>query len=278
VYIEAHQGLRGHPKVLKAARLLGLDPAEMIGRLFYLWWWCLDYAPSGDLTSVAADEVEEVVGWSGEAGIFYRALFDCGRVNGSGLLENIDGRIMVHDWDQYGGKLISRKKDDAARKQVTRWSALYPSDGSPMDIQGTSDGSPALDKIREDKIREGIKGGVGATPRDRAISLCIATWNTRFYLVMGGLVQEEMVELAGVLYDAGCSEWWDMALDIAERNGVRSWNYVRKVLQSSLASRRPPGAKRQMSAPVPSGSRTPSSSDVPQSDAEKLRAIKNAGK
>jgi hypothetical protein len=53
-WLESHQSLRDHPKARRLARRLDGLPAS-IGHLHALWWWCLDYAPNGDLTRYQVD-------------------------------------------------------------------------------------------------------------------------------------------------------------------------------------------------------------------------------
>jgi hypothetical protein len=48
-WIESHQELLNHPKTLDLMSLMGWDVDTTIGKLNRFWWWCLDYAPDGDL-------------------------------------------------------------------------------------------------------------------------------------------------------------------------------------------------------------------------------------
>ena len=132
MWIESHQSIRSHPKIKKASRILGVSEAEMIGRLHYLWWWALDYAPDGDVTKYSAEDIESAVDWIGETGKFYQALLDCGFNGHCGLLERIQDDVYIHDWHDYAGKLIDRRAADAERKRQSRekTSAGHPQDGA----------------------------------------------------------------------------------------------------------------------------------------------------
>lgn len=48
-WIESHQSLKDHPKLLDLCGILEWDQDVAIGKLHRLWWWCLDYAVDGDL-------------------------------------------------------------------------------------------------------------------------------------------------------------------------------------------------------------------------------------
>lgn len=49
-WIRSDSNLPRHPKTLLLKTLLGVDLEVVIGRLHFLWWWCLDYALDGDLS------------------------------------------------------------------------------------------------------------------------------------------------------------------------------------------------------------------------------------
>jgi hypothetical protein len=121
MWIESHQSIRNHPKIKKASRLAGVNEFEMIGRLHCLWWWALDYAPDGDVTKYSQEDIESAVDWTGDPGRFYRALIDCGFNGHCGLLEYVDdGSIVIHDWHNYGGRLLEKRELNAQRMRDKR--------------------------------------------------------------------------------------------------------------------------------------------------------------
>lgn len=120
MWIESHQSLRNHPKIKKAARLANINEFEMIGRVHCLWWWALDYAPDGDVTKYSSDDIESAVDWDGTPGAFYNALLQCGFNGHCGLLEDIDGVISIHDWHEYGGRLLEKREANAERMREKR--------------------------------------------------------------------------------------------------------------------------------------------------------------
>ncbi|MDP2948893.1 MAG: hypothetical protein Q8P22_05080 [Chloroflexota bacterium] len=127
-WIESHQNLQRHPKTLRAAAKLGVPVPTLIGHLHCLWWWCLDFAEDGDLTGFDHAEIAQAAMWDDDATAFVNALLQCGQANRPGFLEMNTGHLLIHDWSDYTGRLIERRKADAARKRaVRRTSAHRPS-------------------------------------------------------------------------------------------------------------------------------------------------------
>ncbi len=135
MWIESHQDLGGHPKAKRLARKLGISLPTAVGHLQFLWWWCLDYAPTGDLTGYESEDIADAARWEGDAEQFVDALISCGKAGGNGFLErDEEGELHVHDWDEYAGKLIEKREKDAERKRKER--------ACPTDVQRTSSGHP----------------------------------------------------------------------------------------------------------------------------------------
>lgn len=126
-YIESHQAIGRHPKTLRLARRLGVSKHEAIGVIHMLWWWCLDYAPDGDLTGFGDDEIAMATEWPGEPAGLVDAL-----VESRWLDRGADGQpliLLVHDWEEYGGKLVQRRRANAKRMRDAR--ADTPDDAPP---------------------------------------------------------------------------------------------------------------------------------------------------
>lgn len=91
-WIESHQSLGKHPKVLRLAGELKVHKMQAIGHLHGLWWWALEYAADGDLSKFEAAEIEAACEWPGIPGALNTAL----RNNGW-----IDQNKHIHDWDKF---------------------------------------------------------------------------------------------------------------------------------------------------------------------------------
>lgn len=111
VYIESHQELGSHPKTRKLARLLGVSRVAVVGHLHYLWWWAMDYADDGDLGRFTDVDIAVGCEWEGDAGEFVAALIEAGFV---------DADRHIHDWHEYAGKLVTRRRANAARMREAR--------------------------------------------------------------------------------------------------------------------------------------------------------------
>jgi len=130
-WIEAHQELARHPKVRKAARALGVPKAQLIGHLFMLWWWALDFAPDGaihDLDDIAdAMELDR----DDEPGTFIDCLIDFGFID----VDADHGTYVIHDWHEYAGK-TAKARDEAKRAgeygNHVRWHKSEPSPSCPF--------------------------------------------------------------------------------------------------------------------------------------------------
>lgn len=111
-WIESHQSLRNHPKLARLARQLGIPKPQAVGHLMYLWWAAVDYAPDGDLSALEVEEIAEMADWQGDAQAFYAALVKA---------EFIDvDPCRIHDWEQYGGRLLTKREANAERQRKHR--------------------------------------------------------------------------------------------------------------------------------------------------------------
>lgn len=113
-WLESHQELGNHPKVAKLARLLGISRPAAVGHLHYFWWWALDYARNGDVTRYDALQIVTGSLWDGDETLFVDAML------AAGFLERDGDRLLIHDWDEYGGKTVSRMSSNAARQRAFR--------------------------------------------------------------------------------------------------------------------------------------------------------------
>lgn len=145
--------------------MLGIQRVHLVGHLHALWWWAMDYAPSGSLSGFDAADIADAMEWEGDPDALIGALLGCGVGDGAGFLDAADdGSISIHDWDDYAGKLLGKRNRDAARKRVERQApdvqptskteepdipaqsvgrpqdGAAPSNGRPTDIRRTSNG------------------------------------------------------------------------------------------------------------------------------------------
>lgn len=152
-WIESHQELGRHPKTRRAAKLLGVSRAAVIGHLHYLWWWALDYAQDGVLTAYDADEIAEACLWDGEPsalvdGLVAVGFLDCDE----------DGTLHIHGWLAHEGKVLRRLAAEAERSRLSpmirRW--VIERDGLVCGICGHP---VAPDDVHIDHIMPVSRGG-----------------------------------------------------------------------------------------------------------------------
>lgn len=125
-WIETHQSLRDHPKLLQLARDLRICRAQAIGHLQLLWLWALDYAPTGDLSALEPAAVSAACDWQGDPAALMKALLRPAPPMQTAWIDP-DGKI--HDWEEYAGRLIDQRTRDKERKRVRRTSGGHPADG-----------------------------------------------------------------------------------------------------------------------------------------------------
>lgn len=113
---------------MELSERLGLPEPHIVGHLTYLWLWAIDSAVGGHLPE-SVRVIERAAWWTGPPGDFVLALIAVGFIDEEG------GRLRIHDWDDYGGRLQERRIADRDRKRRSRAQA--------QDVTGESAGCPA---------------------------------------------------------------------------------------------------------------------------------------
>lgn len=112
-WIESHQSLERHPKTLSLAERMGWCVDQTIGKLHRFWWWCLDYAPTGDLTGKSDAVLARCVDLEPkDAKRFVDAMV------ASCWIDRSDGIFRVHDWLDYAGSYL---RDSKFKRSPERW-------------------------------------------------------------------------------------------------------------------------------------------------------------
>ena len=120
-WIEAHDTLPDHPKVLRAAKMLRLDSDALVGKLLRLWTWALSNREDGVLSDLDAGVLHRIMNYGGKADKLLAALTEVR------LLDALpDGRYAIHDWDEHVAMLMEqrdRKRTQARERQRRRRAA-----------------------------------------------------------------------------------------------------------------------------------------------------------
>lgn len=119
-WIESHQSIKDHYKTLHLASLMGWDVYSTIGRLHCFWWWCLDYAPTGDLRKFNDSILAQSVGLNASEGkAFVDAMVE------SCWIDRGRNVFRVHDWVEYAGRYLRDTKFKSKPEKWEEIKALY---------------------------------------------------------------------------------------------------------------------------------------------------------
>jgi len=116
IYIQLYQSVFGHRKTRRMARRLKMPCVHVAGHLAAIWCWAMDKTADGFLPEITEGALEEAAEWEGKPGALVSAMKDAGYLD----VDKASGVIVIHDWQEYAGKLIQRRAKDKARKQAER--------------------------------------------------------------------------------------------------------------------------------------------------------------
>ncbi len=136
-FIASYDTLLDHPKLDRMAFTLKKDPKVVFWHLHALWHWACVYAEDGDLSGFLDEEIAKGACWPiSNAAEFVKALKTYPARYKHGFLEE-NGKL--HDWHDFAGKLMERRRADRDRKADTR----KRNDAErPQAVRKTSAGSP----------------------------------------------------------------------------------------------------------------------------------------
>lgn len=156
-WLQVHQTLKDHRKLFDAADELEVSPPHMMGLLISFWLWALDNAPAGELDGITPRMIARAAQWEGPAEKLTAALIRAGWLD-----EKDDGKLEIHDWYEYAGKLIDQRQAEKERSQRRRSAAAGSSSGTDNDHRPTAGQPPddhekaagRVDQTRASKTRE----------------------------------------------------------------------------------------------------------------------------
>jgi hypothetical protein len=144
-WIESHDNIADHPKTRKVARDMKMSVVEVVGALHCLWHWCLRYAEDGDLSRFEPRLIADASRLHSRrsAEHYIESLIEAGGPGKPGFLERTkDGRLLVHDWWDFAGKLIEKRKADRERKRKS----------IPLEFQRSSIGSRSESRVTKPTV------------------------------------------------------------------------------------------------------------------------------
>ena len=140
-WIELHQSIWNNKKTLILAAELDLPEVYAAAHMIHLWTWALDAAPEGDLSGLNNRVIAKGAGWSGDPDAFVTAAII------AKWLDQKEDELYIHDWYDYAGRLIEKRREDAERKRTQRGVAKNVhgmSSGRPLDTPWDGAGKPNL--------------------------------------------------------------------------------------------------------------------------------------
>ncbi len=111
----------------------------------------MEYAQDGLLGKYDAVEIADAASWTGESDLLLQSLIGAGFID-----PPISGcEICVHDWDEYGGKLLAKRRADAERKSADRSKDIQrTSNGHPTDIRVTAQVDKTTTTAEDNRVEE----------------------------------------------------------------------------------------------------------------------------
>ena len=103
-WIRIEQSLTQNRKLYSLKTLLRIDTPKAIGTLALLWLWAIDHSRAGSIGCISNAQLAEVCQFSPRrAAELRKALID------SGFLEPHGAELVIHDWDEFGGRIEKRR-------------------------------------------------------------------------------------------------------------------------------------------------------------------------
>jgi hypothetical protein len=112
-WLEVHQSVRDHRKIVALADALGVEENYALGLCVHFWLWAVDNAPTGHLPE-SNRAIARGCRWAGD----FDHLLDC--LIAAGLVDDRGDSRSIHDWADYAGKLIERRHANAQRMRESR--------------------------------------------------------------------------------------------------------------------------------------------------------------
>lgn len=154
-WLKSYQSLRSHPKTRKLGRRVGSVPCA-IGHLHCLWWWCLDYAPDGNLTRFSHEDIAVACEWEDDPETIIIHLVECG------FLDAAEDGLHIHDWWEYGGLLEEQREANRERARAAYEQKREAQKVSTRRLPTDCAESTGLDKKEKKEKRREEENGAAA--------------------------------------------------------------------------------------------------------------------
>ncbi len=221
-----------HKKLLTLCRLLHFEDTEGIGILHYLWWWALDNAPDGDLTGIDKTDIIKICHLSGRrlvvngrrtvaicktSVVIWQSLVASGWID-----QTVDGRFLLHNWGDYAGKLIARRRSNQLSQREHR-ERIRQHDVSLM--SNLRQVSTVPNSTVPNSTKESSKERT-TTTGDNNLAQIVNCYENN----IGGISPIVADELKDISTEVS-AEWFAEAVKEACTNNVRRLSYIKSILE-----------------------------------------------
>lgn len=212
-WIEFHQSLVTHHKLSTFADELGVKKPQAAGHLAFLWCWALDNARNGDLTHISFRAIADAAGWTKKPEAFVAAMRRAGFVcSGRCEHEATDETVILHDWQDYAGRLIDRRSANAERMKEARAKRTW--DARAAHVQGL----PTVPNQPDQPPPAPAPDRTGAAYR--AVENLV------------GLLNPVVADAVDAMLTEGVQpEWIEEACKDAALNNKRNWRYAAAIIE-----------------------------------------------
>lgn len=162
-WIRIEQSLVQNRKLYSLRSALRIDTAKAVGTLALLWLWAIDNARGGSLGRISDRQLAEICQFSPRRAAELREA-----LVSSGFLDPADGDLVIHDWDDFGGRLEKRRERDRSYQRGRRRADVGADSASGRDIEQNTADQNRPDKTIADQMRQDniiFSGGDGGGAR-----------------------------------------------------------------------------------------------------------------
>jgi hypothetical protein len=159
-WLKVELALVGHRKTKALARLWRCHPYMITGFMVSLWGYCLEFQSDGRLSDIPTEDLDELA-----AACIANVIGNVPSVVDSLVAVGFaDEDSTLHDWQDYAGSLVTKRKKDRDRKRSVRGTKR----GQVADISRTS--APRAEQSR-------VEQRIDAAAAPSFVGLCCAALN-----------------------------------------------------------------------------------------------------
>lgn len=216
------------------------DRHQLMGHLVTFWLWALDNATvDGRLSGVSDEEIAAAAEWIGDPHRFVSALIDAGFLERD--MDTTD--ICIHDWGEYGGKLIVERAFARERKRRQRHGERHADvtrDSAVTSRAGHATEKSRVEKTREEQSREDPAaaaapehedfGDDALSETDEAVGRLCRSWENATGTTVTAAVGDAFAAWLEKLPEAAIVK----AIAETGASGSKAWRYCEAILQRYL--------------------------------------------